>query len=856
MQLIQGYLRLLERRYKLLIALVLLITLGFAYVASGLQTNATPYFLDQSHPSRQADQFLKSHFSGSGENLMIATRTEQASIYNADSLEDLHKLTLALEQLTLTNTTDVSRLQQLVQRLPAHDRSGLEFASPLQPRQIDQIRTLQQRLQQAGILDKADQRWLQEMQTRIHPVTKVRSLVRIESITANGDELDIHPLMFRVPADEAGRSKLAAEAQANGLLRDVMISRSPQAVNTLVELSIPQDDAPAMRRMYDATAALIEQLQLRDHYAIGGPPAIFAQTSATMEQDSNRFFPLILLVVMVVLGLLFRSPRSVLIPIGVAFLSVIWTLGSMVLLGFQQNIVSTMLPVFLIAIGVSDSVHFIAAYRHRGGSTADASLDRQSLKTQRLGKVLNHLTVPMLLTSLTTIGGFLSLCWTPIHFIAQFGAFVALGVAYAFIITLTLLPGLYLWLPAARQTEQARPSALMQRLIGLTQQLVTRHTRALSIGVIAVLILCGLGIQRLQIDNEMIGYFSSHSRVYQDNSEFKRDFGGAATLEFVLRAPHPGYFKQSQHVAGLEQVQQQLLNHPKVGAVYALPNFMKLMNKAMHGDDPQQYHLPAASNDLYAQYLFLYENSNGNEIFNVVDSSYQLARIIVFVKTDQTSAMADIVQRITPVIHQQLPEVEIIPAGFGEVLIATRDEIIYTQITSLLLSFAVVTALLLALFRSLRYALIGVIPLVGVVAGNFALLGWSGQYLDVGTAIVAPIAIGIGVDYAIYFLNHCRQHPGSNREAVADAIRQQFAPILFNTLVLGCGFLVLTFSSHQALINLGWLVSSTMLLSALFTFLVLPLCVLFGRKPPAPQVADLPGVIPLRINGYPSELPE
>ena len=113
------------------------------------------------------------------------------------------------------------------------------------------------------------------------------------------------------------------------------------------------------------------------------------------------------------------------------------------------------------------------------------------------------------------------------------------------------------------------------------------------------------------------------------------------------------------------------------------------------------------------------------------------------------------------------------------------------------------------MLRNLRYAVMGLVPLVFVVLGNFALLGWSGLYLDVGTAIVAPIAIGIGVDYAIYFLNHCQQHPGSNREAVRDALHHHYAPILFNTLVLGAGFLVLTLSSHQALINLGWLVVIT-----------------------------------------------
>ncbi len=833
---LSRYLDLLERRHKWLLALLALISLLMLASASRLQTNATPYFLDLQHPSRQADQYLKAHFTGSGENLMIATLTREATIFNPRSLQELHRLTLALEQLTLTTANDNQRLDALLARLPADQRPALRFGSPLQPRELDGVQALQRALAQARLLQAADERYLRELAVRIHPITKVRSLVRIESITAAGDELDIHPLMYRVPQDDAGIRRLEQEARSNGLLRHIMFSAGdPRAVNTLVELSIPQDDAPAMRQLYDAVAGLIERLHLTDSYHLGGPPAIFAQTSATMEQDSNTFFPLIIVVAMLLLGLLFRTLRSALVPVAVAFLAVIWTLGTMAALGYAQNIVSTMLPVFLISIGVSDSIHFLAAYRRAQAHSAD---DR----AKPVASVLAQLWRPMLMTSLTTMGGFLSLTWTPIHFIQQFGLFVALGVGYALVITLSLLPALLLWLPAERRPARGHP-AWIGRLADWNLQLALRHPRAIALLGLLLLGLCAAGMARLQIDNEMIRYFAADTRVRQDNQVFKQHFGGAATLEFVLRAPETGYFKQESAIGALERIQARLLERPEVGAVYGLPNFLKLMNKAMQGDDPAAYQLPAGNPALYPQYLFLYESSNGDEIFNVVDADYRQARLVLFVKSDQTSVMDGLVKAITPVMHTELPGVEIMPAGFGEVLIATRDAIIYSQLSSLLLSLISVFALLLLLLRSLRYALIGLVPLVMVVLGNFALLGWSGLYLDVGTAIVAPIAIGISVDYAIYFLTSCQRHAGSNRAAVAEALRLHLGPILFNTLVLGAGFLVLTLSSHQALINLGWLVTSTMLFSALATFLLLPPLLLWLRRPPTSDAVPAPGVL-------------
>ena len=169
-----------------------------------------------------------------------------------------------------------------------------------------------------------------------------------------------------------------------------------------------------------------------------------------------------------------------------------------------------------------------------------------------------------------------------------------------------------------------------------------------------------------------------------------------------------------------------------MGDVYDLPAFMKLMNKALHGDDPAAYQLPQGVEDIYAQYLFLYENSNGDEIFNVVSEAGDEARIIVFVRSDKTSVMDNISSTIVPFIEQQLPGVSVTPAGFGEVLIATRDEIIYSQISSLLLSFGFVFLVLLGLFRSLAYAVIGIVPLLLTVTINFAIMGWSGLFLDVG----------------------------------------------------------------------------------------------------------------------------
>lgn len=348
-----------ERR-KLLLSLLIFISLFFIWQASQLGINATPYFLEKSHPSRIADKQLKQTFSGSGEVLMIATVTEKESIFNPKTLSDIYRLTLALETLTLTSDADIKQLRSLATEPLSQGLVNHLIQDGFSPSDNNTLQELKVALIKQDAINNQQKAYLNDLAVRLRPITKIRNLVRVESITSNGDELDIHPMMYHPPKNQQEINSLRHEALDNPMLQNIIFSTKPNATNSFLELAVLQDDAPNMRRVYTAVNALIESLHLNDSYHLGGPPAIFSQTSAVMEEDSNKLFPGVFLVVMLLLYFLFRDLRSVFLPMLVAVLSVIWTLGSMAILGFQQNIVSTILPVFLISIGVADSIHYLS----------------------------------------------------------------------------------------------------------------------------------------------------------------------------------------------------------------------------------------------------------------------------------------------------------------------------------------------------------------------------------------------------------------------------------------------------------------------------------------------------------------
>ena len=812
---LESFINLVNKHYKLILIIILIVTGFFAVYAAKLKTNATPYFLDSTHPSRVADKKLKQTFSGSGEVVIITTKTNKNSIFNKQTLQDLYDLTVNIESLTLTTEDDFNTFKKLLQNNKIDDAYKKPFANAIKfkPKDYVYIKKIYENLAK-DMLTTKEKSFLKDLLIKVWPVKKVRSLVRIESISADSNEsFDVHSLMSIVPKTDKEIDKLEHEAYNNHLLKDLLFKQeNKKIVNSLVELRIPQDDAPKMKQMYDLIKFLPKKLKLQDTYYISGPPAIFAETAAVVKATSDKMFPFVILVILIILYLLYRNILTMFLPVLVATLSVIWTLGTMSYFGYQQNIVSTIIPVFLISIGVSDSIHILSEY-HKS---------HIQNKISNIKYVLKKIFKPILFTTITTMVGFLALAYTPIRFIQEFGLFVAIGIFYAFLLTLLFLPSSLLLLAGKEKKKKNNTfNLLSEKLVEKLVILLQTKPKKIIFGIALILLISIVGITKLQIDNEMIEYFSHDSKVYKDTKFINKYSSGASTIEFTLASSKVGFFKEKDNVKKLQQIISRIRKLDRVSAVYALPDFIKLMNQGLNGDDKNYFKLPE-KNNAYAQYLFLYDSSSGKEIYNVVNTSYTKTRIIVFVTTDKTSVMENIQKNTLNFIQQELPLVKSTPSGFGEVLIATKKGVIFGQITSLMISVSIIFILLWILFKSLKLAFIGLVPLLITILFNFGLMGWMGLYLDVGTAIVAPIAIGIGVDNAIYYISYYQNTiEGENRSL--QTIPYIFNALFANSLVLGGGFLVLLFAEHQSLVNLGWLVALTVIVSTVATLVILPL---------------------------------
>lgn len=821
----------LHRPWSML-ALLLLIT-ALAVVAMGrLEINSTPYMIDKSHPSRVADADTKRLFSNTGEQAFVALENPQGNVFNLQSLALVAELTRAFQAIELVQPSDSDKLRALAADAQLQAQVAAILEDGLTPADQPRLAELKQRLQQTGELSHTREAWLDSLQTRLQPIRKVRSLVTLENLLTIDDALDVHPLMPRVPADQAGLDALRAEVMANPLFIDSLVSPDGSATSIQVEFNIAQDDSPAMLQAYQAIVAITDQVQSEDRIYLSGPPMIAAQTASNMEQDNQKLLPAVLLVIVLVLLISFGRLQGVLAPLLIAVFSLIWTLGLMAACGVKQNIISSIMPVFIISIAVCDAIHFLADYyRH-----LPANPDRQARIDTALA-VLRQLFWPMFVTSMTTLVGFFALAWTDVTFIREFGVFTGFGIFFAWLISIVFLPAIVILWKAEPPRRGLLVSTRLDRLVAALGGFA-RYGKRLALGMLAAILLCSWYVlENLSVDNQVIGYFEPDSRIRLDDAAINAKFGGTTPISLTLESDRVDAFKDPLVIEAVAKLQDHLRQQELVGFTYSAADFIKRLHQVTQDEfSAAQYRLPDdISAPLLAQYYLLYENANGRDLFDVVDRRFQSGRVLATLHTDRSSEVGAVMRDALAYAREVLPAgITLRASGYGEVLVATTDAVVWGQVSSILSSLVLIALMVMLMFRSLRLGVVALLPLLFTLIGIGTLMALTRTDLDIGTSIIAAISMGIGIDYAIHVIAAMRRSRGSTELVTQEALLHCGKPILINTLALGLGFLVLCLSGYQSLVNLGIFISLTMLLAALFALLVLPV---FVRTRQAKQAA-------------------
>lgn len=651
--------------------------------------------------------------------------------------------------------------------------------------------------------------------------TGISSLADADNIVGSDGSLDVKPFFRRVPKSEEELVALRDAVRSNDMVAGRLVSEDETTALIVAEI----DDDKFTLEFYQELLALADEFSGPEKIHVAGRPIVEGSMAYLAPKDMKKMVPIVILAIVLVLWFFLRSIRATIATMLVVLVSTVWTFGLMAVIGIPIYAVSTMIPVMLIAIGVADGIHIFHHLKQVQKSNPDAE------KISVIRTTIKDMWRPVVVTSVTTAVGFISLVTSEVYPIKYFGLFTAFGVMVAMTLSLLLIPAfsMVFGISPIRQNKNEKNKPAMPWLVSFSEG-TNRHP-VISLGLTTVLIVFSLwGISKVWINSSFLDNFEKESAIVQTDSFVNSKFGGTSTINVILDAKTPDAFKKPEVLTLMAEMQNVAVSQsPWIGNSFSLADYIRRMNRVMHSDSARYDIIPNDQN-LIAQYLLLYEMSGDPEnLWKVVDGSFSTANVTLQLKSDNSKASNEalaIIEQYRTKFNEQ--EIQLAYAGSGYKALIFTQLILEGQIKSLLLSFVIVALLLAIMFRNFKAGLIGTVPIVLTAVVSFGLMGWFNIALSTTTALISSIAMGIGIDYAVHFLERYRSEMKERHtpeKAGILTIQHSGKAIFDNALVVILGFLVLLFSVFPPNRTLGILVSLNMFLSFLGTVSIMYLLI-------------------------------
>ncbi|MDZ4205188.1 MAG: efflux RND transporter permease subunit [Bacteroidales bacterium] len=644
----------------------------------------------------------------------------------------------------------------------------------------------------------------------------VISLYTADNITGSDDGLEVRAFYTIVPDDKERLDDLKKSIRTNDMVYRRLVSMD-ETVGLIVA---GMNDEPFTPEFYKKILSFAKSFESdSDKIYVAGRPIVEGTMALLGPADMKKMVPIVLVVIALVLYLLLGSVRASSATLISVFVSSIYAFGLMALLKIPIYSVSTMIPVMLIAIGVAYGIYFynhLEQYfaKNPGTNRSDAVLH-----------VLKILWKPLAMAAFTTMIGFASLLTSQVYPIKYFGVFTAFGIFMAFVLALLFLPATVM-VTGYRPKQQKTKFKNIQLpvLLRITDKLLA-YKKLVIITTILIVLLSIIGIQRVWINSSFLDNFEKNSEIVKTDAFVNSKFGGTSTLNVVLESKESDVFKHPENLRLIDRMQKQTQQLAKVGNSFSLADYLKRMNMVMNADDPDFYTIPETS-DHVAQYLLLYEMSGDPEnLTRVINYDYSQTNITFQLKGDDSKTIKEALNEIEKFKGDFWKQgITVNYAGSGYKALVFTGLILEGQIKSILISLLMVLVLLTLMFRSLKAGLIGSAPIIITAFISFGVMGLFNIPLNTATALLSSIAIGIGIDYAIHFIENYRGNlakSGDKLQALYDTMIQKGKAILFNAVVVISGFLVLLFSVFPPNRTLGALVSMNMFTSLLGTLSIM-----------------------------------
>ena len=671
----------------------------------------------------------------------------------------------------------------------------------------------------------------------IDGVRQVHSIVSAKDAFDTDEGLTFRSLVPKPrPEDPSALAAIAARAGENPMFRDRLVTRDGQQAMLWIEMAV-MDDIDARR---DAIVAAVRatasrHLESRPH-AMGGIGVIYSRLNVITQHDFGLFVGLGYGLMFLMMWWVFRSVRLVAAAMGVICVGTLVALGVYGTAGHQLNMVTVVLPTLIIVLGIADAVHFPAAFVQIVREMADQP------RALQIAATLRRVGLPCVMTTLTTMAGFLALASSPMAVIRHLGIYAAIGVGAALIASLLLMVIALFGLPA-------KPSLPRHRWIEAILLAAQRALERRRIWVVALtLVITGLstwGALTVKTDTYTIGYLPDDHWVVTHHDAIETRWGRYSVLDFFVR-PKAGLAADSPEVlAGMERFIGTAAGHPSIRDGFSLADVYRRMSHVFAGPGaPAGRRGNALDADKVAQLRLVLEMQDlewnraspayrDNFVAPLMTQDRKLGRLTLVGSMMSAQDLAALLRWLDRTAVETLGSVaSVAPAGYPPLYVKIIDYVMTSQIRGFFIALAIIFVLMLVAFRSLRLALISLIPNTFPVLVMMGVMGAFGIDLDVATATVGAIVIGVSIDDTVHFLHHWKR---AEREGlpwsacVEQTFRHAGVAALITTALLLVGYPVLLLADVATVVYFGLLTTIAAVAALYADLLILPLLLRWSR---------------------------
>ena len=655
---------------------------------------------------------------------------------------------------------------------------------------------------------------------------KIPYSIRVDSVTnfqytwADGDDLVVQDLVENAQGfTDAQLKKVQAVALAEPLLLNRLITRKSNITGINVTINRPQKTITETPEVTAFAREMEDKFQKKypdiNIYLTG---VVFMDNAFNEagEGDMKSLIPVMYGIVLIIMALSLRTFWGTLTTILIMAFSILTGMGLAGWSGILLTPISANAPTIILTLAVADSIHILVTlfYEMRHGKPKHEAI-RESLR-------VNH--QPVFITSIPTAIGFLSLNFSDSPPFRDLGNMVAVGVMAAYVYSVFFLPAMMAVLPLRVKKVSSSHNGFIDTL----GDWVIHNRNLLFWGMIIIITLLSIQIPRNIIDEKFNEYFDTRYQFRLDNDYVEEHLTGFESIEYSLGAGESGGISNPEYLNKLEEFADWYRQQPGVMYVSTLTDTMKRLNKNMHGDDESYYRLPEAR-DLSAQYLLLYELSLpfGLDLNNQINIDKSSTRFTAILESISTQEALDLENSAQEWLRKNAPP-EMASHGASPLImfshIAMRN--IDSMMKGTALALLLISAILIAVLRSFKLGLISTIPNMVPMIMTFGIWGWMVGEIGLAVSVVAPVALGIIVDDTVHFLSKFRRARMELGKSTEEAVRYSFhtvgTALFLTSIILVCGFLVLTFSGFRMNVQLGFMTTISILCALLADFLFLP----------------------------------